>query len=142
MWAEIKEILKIVAMPFALIVTGYFVQLSLQSDQLKTDRLKLAVGILSDAEAKEPLRSLGVSLLADSLPNDIELDFTLRRSLASGATTLPRSFGGSISFGGGDSGSDGSRGGGPDTGEPTAADWNALNRHVEELNRRLQSDDE
>ena len=136
MWAEIKEILKIVAMPIALIVTGYFVQLSLQSDQLKTDRLKLAVGILSDAESKEPLRSLGVSLLADSLPNNIELDFTLRRSLASGATTLPKSFGGGGSLGQIGRGNPGSGG------EPTTEDWDALNRQNEELNRRLQSDDE
>lgn len=83
------ELLRIAAMPLALGLVGYWIQSALQEDQLRSERLKLAVGVLSDVEVSPPPRTLAVDLLEKSMPEDVALDRALRSSLESGEATFP-----------------------------------------------------
>jgi hypothetical protein len=92
MWDRVMDVLKVAAIPITVALAGYFIQQAMQDDQLRTERLKLAISLLANTETPTPLKQFAVDLLNDSLPDGVTLSKGLTVSLATGEVAFPLTF--------------------------------------------------
>lgn len=83
------RVLEIALMPVVLAIVGFMIQNALQKDELETERLKLAVGILTAENVDPAVLEYAVLLLQHSTPDDIALPDGLADKLRTGTVRLP-----------------------------------------------------
>lgn len=80
----ISSIVSAVAIPLVIAIVGWWVQSSLQSEDIKKDYVQMALGILQSSEQQEndDLRRWAVAILDKNSP--IEIPIALKEKLSSG----------------------------------------------------------